>query len=167
MKATLDGFFEAYFADMTESERYDSRITLFRANRSKHLLKPYCRSGTQSQRGIQPLKIDSDHEEGNEGIAGQAWFRNVTVSPPPLPECPNPWSDQDVACQDYARHGVLSHSKAARLHVKSRSLVATPVRDCKGNQWGVLVLDSRTPDGIDPQKEPLVKAFAATLGKVL
>src|SRR5262249_29846868 len=132
MKAPLDAFFEAYFAGVPEGERYNNRITLFRANRSKDLLKPYCRSGTQYQRGIQSLKINSDKEDGNEGIAGQAWFRNATVSPPALPECPNPWSDEDPVCQDYANRGLLNNSKAARLHVKSRSLVATPVRDFKG-----------------------------------
>jgi hypothetical protein len=167
MKATLDAFFATYFSHVPESDQYTNRITLFRANLNRDQLEAFCRSGTQYQRGIQPLKINTDMEEGNEGVAGQAWFRNTTVTVLNLPECPLQWDSNSQVCQHYVREGLLPEKKAEKLKVKSRSLVATPVRDFKGNQWGVLVIDSRRPDGIDPHKQTLVNTFAATLGKLL
>lgn len=167
LKATLDAFFEAFFADAPESVRYTNRATLFKANSKRTELVPYCRSGTQYQKGIQSFQVNDNNEYANEGIAGQAWFRNTTVGVHNLSECPNPWTDTDQKCQKYAQEGLLPLSKAKGLHVKSRSILATPVRDFHGNQWGVLVLDSRKPNGVDPQKENLIKAFVATLGKML
>jgi hypothetical protein len=163
-KAVLDYLLDAYFTGVPAAERYHNRVTLFKANRRKTRLAAYCRSGTQYQRGIQPLHINDDDENLNEGVAGQAWFRNATVSTT-LPECPNRWSDADPACLQYAREGRLPLKVAGRLHVKSRSVLATPVRDFGGRKWGVLVLDSRKPDAIDPTRSTLVESVAAALGK--
>lgn len=167
LKAALDLLLDAYFTGVPEKDRYLNRATLFKANTGHSKLQPFCRSGTQYHRGIQPLLIDDNKEAGNEGVAGQAWFRNATVSIPDLPDCPNPWSARNLACADYARKGLLPMNKAETLHVKSRSLLATPVRNFKGEQWGILVLDSRKPDSIAQDKEHLVTLFASALGKML
>jgi len=167
LKAALDLLLDVYFSGVPPNERYFNRATLFKANNGHSKLKPYCRSGTQYQTDIQPLAISDDDEGHNEGIAGQAWFRNANAGTTNLPECPNPWSDNDSSCQSYARQGLLPMQKAMRLHVKSRSLLATPVRNFRGEKWGVLVLDSRNPDGIDAAKEHLVLFFASTVGKLL
>ena len=113
------------------------------------------------------FKINNNDETKNEGLAGQAWFRNATASVGDLPECPNPWSDADARCQAYAKAGLLTAKKAGRLKVRSRSLLATPVRNFKGNQWGVLVLDSRLPNTFGPERQAAVTSFATVLSKML
>ncbi len=170
LKATLDSLHEIYFEDVPEAQRYENRVTLFKTNGRGTCLHFYCRSGTQYQRKVQSLRIDSNNQTGNEGIAGQAWFRNATVSKYDLPECPNPWSDSDPACIKYANESLLPMEKARKLNVKSKSIVATSIERLKGQerkQWGVLVLDSRDAKGIDPNKERMVRSFAAALGKLL
>ena len=159
VKAVLDALEEACFQDVPEGERYHNRITLFKANKRGTELKPYCRSGERYSRGITSFRIDDNDESRNEGIAGQAWFRRATVKAE-LPEPPNPWSDGDPACQDYARRGLLDARKAGSLHVRSCSILATPVRGFQSSQWGVLVLDSRVPESMTSPRETLARAFA-------
>jgi hypothetical protein len=142
-------------------------VTIYKAVWFSKWLKPYCRAGDRYQRSISWFKINNDDETRNEGLAGQAWFRNATVTVGDLPECPNPWSDSDARCQAYAQHGLLTPAKAGRLKVKSRSLLATPVRNFKGNQWGVLVLDSRVPDTFNAERQASVTSFATVLSKML
>ncbi len=167
VKGILDALAETYFKDEPEAQKYFHRVTLFRARLRKRFLVAYCRSGVQYQGGIQWLKINSDNENANEGIAGRAWFTNTTVAVADLPECPDPWNNGDQRCQEYVQRGGIPAKKAARLHVKSRSLLATPVRNTKGAQWGVLVLDSREPDGIDAAKQFLATGFATAISNVL
>jgi hypothetical protein len=169
LRSTLDTLLDAYFPDVPEDQRYHNRVTLFKASRGTDRLKPHCRSGTQYQRKIQSFAINDNDEGANEGIVGQAWFRNATVYATGLPECPEVWRDDDAACVAYAQRSLLPVTKAGRLHVKSRSYVATPVRDLKGSKWGVLVLDSRQAAGVDrdPTRDRLVRTYAAALGKML
>ena len=54
---------------------FHHRATLFKVNLRETKLKFFCRSGTQYQRKVQPFQIDNDNEGQNEGIAGQAWFK--------------------------------------------------------------------------------------------
>lgn len=166
LKAWLDILLDAYFTGVPEAEKYHNRVTLFKANRKRTALEAHCRSGTQYQRKIQSFVISEDNENANEGIAGQAWFRNATVTAS-LPDSPPIWRNDDPACQHYATSGYLTVAKAEHLHVRSRSFVATPVRDFAGKKWGVLVLDSRKADGTNPAREELVSAVAAMLGKSL
>lgn len=167
LKAAADAMLDVYFTGIPESERYFNRVTLFKANRGRTQLNPLIRSGTQYHRGIQPFLVNDNDEAKNEGVGGRAWFCNATITVTDLPDCPNSWSNDNPACKEYAEKGFLSPSKAEGLHVKSRSVVATPIRNFQGEKWGVLVLDSRRPDGIDRAKEPLVISFVAPLGKML
>lgn len=167
LKGMVDTLHAAYFAEVPEGERYHNRVTLFKANRKQTELEAVCRSGTQYPRGIQPLLISDDNEAGNEGIAGQAWFTNSTVVRTDLPDCPVPCLADDHDCAQYASQGLLPISKAAKLHVRSRSLLATPVRDRTGARWGVLVLDSRRPDGIDSAKTLLATSIAGAVANVV
>lgn len=167
LKAVLDSLHETCFKDAPQDERYEHRATLFRANRRQTKLLPYCRSGNKYQRGIQPLGIDESREEANVGIAGQAWFRNATLAAPELPACPVPCTDNDPRCQDYARQGYMPVGRVRKVRVRSRSLLATPVRAYNGREWGVLVLDSRKPDAFTPEQTGLVESFATALGKMV
>jgi hypothetical protein len=170
VKAVLNTLDEGCFKDQPADERYYNRVTLFKANRRKTKLLPYCRAGDQYQRGIGPFAIHDNNQEANEGISGQAWFRAVTVTVNDLPVVPDrreEWSVANGACKEYARAGFLSHEKAARLRVKSRNILATPVRDFLGNKWGVLVMDCRNPGILNAQAKQLAESTARVLGQML
>lgn len=53
----------------------------------------------------------------------------------------------DQSCKDYCEKGYVSYQTALNLDVQSRSVVAVVVRNKAGERWGVLVLDSREPNG--------------------
>jgi hypothetical protein len=166
LKGMVETLHAAYFNDIPPGERYQNRVTLFRANRQRTELGAVCRSGHLYPKGIQALAINENNEAGNEGVAGQAWVTDSTVYRA-LPEVPEVWSDDDPVCQAYASDGLLPTPKAGKLHVKSRSLLATPVRSASGARWGVLCIDSRRPDGIDPAKEHLVTMIVGAISNVL
>ena len=168
-KSALDILRDALFKDMPPDEMFHNRATLFKANRRETKLKFFCRSGTQYQRRVQPFKISDDNEKENEGIAGLAWFKGATLNYANLPEVPPEWSDDDDECREYANAGHLPLDKAKKLNVKSRSIVATPIRNLDGERWGVLVIDSRNPNEFldKTQNNDLFESIAATIGKLL
>lgn len=167
MKAVLDTLDEACFQGVPKDERYENRVTLFKANWRETKLKAYCRSGTKYQRGIQPLPIHGNNQSANLGVAGQAWFRDTTFAVDGLPDCPFPCLDNNPQCLEYAKRGFLPVDKTGKLRVRSRSLLGTPVRYSNGKQWGVLVLDSRKPDPFTPIQKAFAQSFAVALGKMV
>lgn len=166
IKAVLDALRDSYFEGAAGDERHHNRVTLFRPDRSQRKLKRYCRSGTQWQRSGTSFKISDDNEHANEGVAGQAWFSDATVSAQ-LPAPTNPWDDNHADCIAYAEAGYLLARKACDLNVKSRSILATPVRDTKGARWGILVLDSRTPNGLKADRQAHAELVATTIGSMI
>ena len=168
-KSALDILRDALFKNMPPDEMFHHRATLFKANRRETKLKFFCRSGTQYQRKVQPFQINNDNEMQNEGVAGQAWFKDTTLNYSDLPEIPSEWRDDDDTCKEYAKAGHLPLSKTKLLNVKSRSIAATPIRNLDGKRWGVLVVDSRNPDEFldKPKNKDLFESIAATIGKLL
>jgi hypothetical protein len=120
VKAILDALDEACFAAVPANERYYNRVTLFKANRKKTKLGPYCRAGQRYQRRIPSFQINNDDESQNEGLGGQAWFRNATVTVNDLPVCPNKWSDDDAQCKEYARLALLTDSRVPGIFDAAR-----------------------------------------------
>ena len=172
IKAVLNVLHEVCFRDMPRDERFHNRVTLFKKKTSwwRPRLRSFCRAGENYQRGIPSFAVDDNDEGGNEGLCGQAWFRDATVVVNDLPEVPSQaegWDKSDEGCARYVAAGFLSHAKSAGLRVKSRSILATPVRDFQGNKWGVLVVDSRSPGMIDDRRKDLAESIATALGKVL
>lgn len=166
VKAVLTVLDEACFGNQPPAERHYNRVTLFKAGWRQKKLKPYARAGERYARSIPSFRIDNGDEAKNEGVIGQGWFRNMTVTMT-LPAAPATWTPEHPACREYARQALLPVAKAGKLRVKSRSLMATPLRNFKGDQWGVLVLDSRLPNAFDAAREEIVKSTAAALGKML
>jgi hypothetical protein len=167
IKALLDALRDSYFSDVPGDERHHNRVTLFKADRNGTKLKPLCRSGTQFQRSAASFRISNEDEASNEGIAGRAWFIDATLTVNELPTPNEPWDDKHETCIAYAEAGRLPLQKAAKLKVKSRSLLATPVRSLSGAKWGVLVLDSRKPDSMVAERENLVSFVALAVGKMV
>lgn len=166
-KACLDAFSDLFFV-VPAAERYENRVTLFKANEDHTKLEPFCRAGDTYQRNIQSFKIDDNDEKQNESITGEAWFKNATVRKT-FPDCPSAAAPGDPAFLAYVDATGLSPEKVGKLHVKSRAVLATPIRNVHGAKWGVLTLDSRNEHGLDANeaKMELLNGFAAALGKML
>lgn len=191
IKAVLDSAHRIYFQGVAKSDPqdlYQHRVTLFRARRYirdlplmkwrlrdwpwwKRGLRVYCRSGTAYQHSRTRLAIDDDNESANEGIAGRAWFTNAAWTVSDLPEWPaeatNPAEDQ--TCNEYAERGYMSVSKAKSVAVKSRSVSAHVVRTKSGEKWGVLVFDSRDPQGVAdmPERKHIIELSAHLLSQLV
>lgn len=168
-KSALDILRNTLFKDVPPDKMFHYRATLFKVNLRETKLKFFCRSGTQYQRKVQPFQMDNDNEEQNEGIAGQAWFKDTILNYFDLPEIPPEWRDDDEKCKEYAKESHLPLRKAKQLKVKARSIAATPIRNLDGKKWGVLVVDSRNPDDFldESGNKDLIESIAATIGKLL
>ena len=112
LKAALDSLRDGFFAEAPESERHHNRVTLFRPDRARRFLRPFCRSGTQYQRCNTSFAIDDNNEQANEGVAGRAWFSDATITKE-LPAVPNPWRDKNEDCFAYAEAGFLHQRRQA------------------------------------------------------
>jgi len=176
VRFVLNSLHRKYFSNVPEEELYLHRVTVLRAKRffstTPHRLCVFARSGTSFQKSKTYLRIDDEHEDENEGVAGRAWFTNATATVTDLPQWPDklysPTQDTLTRSQ-YAQTGLLSVEKASRLNVKSRSITATVVRTVSGRKWGVLVLDSRNPQGIQNsrEKKEIVELSAAIMSHMV
>jgi hypothetical protein len=187
VKAVLDAAHTVYFQGVAEHERYLHRVTLFRARRHwrdfpllnfwnyrvlwKPALRMQSRSGTAYQRSAPRLAIDDEDEDGNDGVAGRAWFANaewtvVDLPEWPVPEPPDPLND--ARCLAYSTQGCMRVHTCATIKVKSRSVTASVVRKA-GERWGVVVFDSRDPRGVSdaPPKKAVVQLTAFLLSQIV
>lgn len=171
-KHLLDCLQTTYFSDVQEEQLHFHRVTLFRARKQFLFwgrpveLIPYVRAGQNYQHCKTRFKIDPDHDNGNEGIAGKAWFEDSKAEAE-LPEWPEDtrFPTDDDRCENYAKSGNVPVLKAAALNIKSRSIKAYVVRGSTGKRWGSLVFDSRVPDGLKerPERERIVTFTLKTL----
>lgn len=187
IKGVLDAAHTTYFQGVPEKDRYLHRVTLFQARRHfrdfpflklwqyrslwKPALRMQSRSGTAYQRSAPRLAIDDENEAGNDGVAGRAWFANAEWIAVDLPEWPDP-EPADPSCNetciDYATKGYMRVQTCAKIKVKSRSVTASVVRKA-GDRWGVVVFDSRDPNGVSeiPEKTAVVKLTAFLLSQIV
>jgi len=166
IRAILDAVHEEYYPEVDRALKYRHRVTLFRCNRLwrnlfRHpYLVVYVRHGPHP-RSRTVFRVD-DHEGACEGIAGRIWYIDGEFTKPNL----GPWSEDPAQQQQYAAAGFLSAEKARTLNVKARACTGSTVR-VRGEKWGVLLLDSVTTGQMSEQKEPIVRRYAALLGKAL
>ncbi|SFB80293.1 hypothetical protein SAMN05660443_0223 [Marinospirillum celere] len=112
-------------------------------------LVPVLRSGHQSQKTKTSFLVPDSSDEC-EGVAGKAWANVNSVIVPNLPLVKKRMKKNDKA--DYANN-TYSDQKMIDHYINidrkmPRSIAAIPVM-VKNEPWGVLVLDSRRPDGVD------------------
>src|SRR5205807_8145076 len=100
-----------YFAKAADAERYQHRVTLFICEETttptgrEKRLRIHARAGVHEDSQT-AFAIDDSRRERCEGVAGQAWFLDTTVTEEALPAWPN--DPEDLAGQDaYARGGLL------------------------------------------------------------
>jgi hypothetical protein len=90
IKRILDALQKAFFQDTQSDELYKHRVTLFKACKKYRFipfgrlryLRVYARSGTRYQNSTTFFCIDDEFESANEGVAGQAWFKDAQVTFP-------------------------------------------------------------------------------------
>ena len=123
-------------------------------------LRPILRSGITSQYSKTAFPVPDDGDRA-EGVAGQAWVSNYTTIVQDLPQITSDSSAEDV--EEYAKKtfcptNYVDGCRAAGK-ILPRSLAAIPIW-VRGKPWGVLVLDSRHPEGV---KEETVMNFSVTV----
>lgn len=111
-------------------------------------LVPVARSGhtTKSSSTVFLAPDDADHAEG---VAGKTWALNSTLPVSKLPNLQDSPNQEQIA--DYSRRTFASEdwlrTRLGNDKPLPQSLHGIPV-EVKGKPWGVLVLDSRSANGV-------------------
>jgi hypothetical protein len=109
-----------------------------------------------------------DSSDDAEGVAAQAWARREVVIATDLPQI-NQKSKKGVLAQ-YANKSFCPVEMVQSLIQKDRpmprSIAAIPVL-CRGEIWGVLVLDSRDPQGVNSDAVTNYQLTIALIGQLL
>lgn len=168
----LDVFREDAFNVGPHDAIHHHRVTLF-----KHVgwcwkwaqwpwigwMVPVERSGHTTQSKISVFRAPDDADRA-EGVAGMTWARKAEVAVSHLPDLETDNSDE--AFKAYAKATGVSVDRLRRKVPKSRSYCGFPI-EVKGHLWGVLVLDSRSPQGVHDQHQLFFRPLGKYLGKLL
>jgi len=111
-------------------------------------LVPLVRSGHTTQRS-RTVFLAPDDADNVEGVVGQVWARDRVIVVEDLPDLCGNATDQDIAA--YALKTWVPDAWV-RWRLRSgkqcpRSICGIPV-EVNGSRWGVIVLDSYSPDGL-------------------
>lgn len=171
----------------TDPPKDHNRVTLFRHQKGffvrhwsgkwywpwgKHsplgdFLVPVMRSGHMSKKTSIAFFV-SDDSDKTEGIAGQAYASGKAVCVTHLPEMNG--ATRVRAKKDYADRTYCAVEMIDRYISKERpmpcSVVAIPV-ERNGKIWGVIVLDSRYPDGVTDKAVENYRLTVALIGHLL
>ena len=169
----LDSFQEYVFEGESGPLQYH-RVTLFKYARVRlrlcrwpwsGWLVPVERSGHTARRSRTTFLAPDDAERA-EGIAGQTWAQNRVVVVNELPDINESPSCNVLA--EYARQTwiVVTWLQRPRQRQHARSFCGIPV-EVKGKLWGVIVLDSRSPEVIDQNAIRFYSLIGRCLGKLL
>lgn len=141
----------------------------FRSN----YLRPILRSGRLSKKTNAIFHV-SDSGDESEGVAGYAWVTEQAIVATGLPSIGNSPLKRDL--QAYAEstmseeamiEAILAYKRSSRRSQPlPRAIVAIPVERNNRN-WGVIVLDSRDPEGIAPNAVDNYRITIALIGLLL
>lgn len=130
-------------------------------------LVPILRSGHMSQKS-KAIFYAPDESDKAEGVAAMAWARGSSVVLNDLPEITPVTGKRER--EKYARTtkcdiGLLDRYIADGRQ-PPRSIAAIPI-DCNGKLWGVVVLDSRSPQGVTDASVTNYTLTVALIGHLL
>lgn len=160
----LDEFQQELFRGHPSDPLDHHRVTLFKHGRSwcncllfwkgPDQLRAVGRSNHLTRKRIQAFHAPDDPEKC-EGVAGKAWRRKGWVCVPPtssrlptLTKNPKP-----VELDDYCRETGSTAKKVREALQSGRGVAqsfAALAINLNGQRWGVIVVDSRCPQPIDP-----------------
>ena len=144
-----------------------SKKKWYRPNQPHHFigsfLVPYLRSGHLSQQ-TRICFFAPDDSDRSEGIASLAWSKQQAVVQKELPCISKTSSEQNK--QKYAKR-TKSPLDMINCYIEQekplpRSLAAVPL-ERNNKPWGVLVLDSRTPEGVT---EEAINGYSLTIALI-
>ena len=148
---------------------YGGGMHPFRSN----YLVPVLRSGRLSRK-TRAIFYVSDSGDDCEGVAGMAWVTEEAAIATGLPSIGSATRKRDI--QEYAESTgsdealvesiLAAKKKAKRESPIPRAIVAIPV-ERNGKNWGVVVLDSRDPDGIADDAVENYQITIALIGLLL
>lgn len=126
-------------------------------------LVPVARSGHTTQQTT-VLFCAPDEADEAEGVAGLTWSKGGIIYVPDLPDLTSPnGTDADEYIELTATPRKLLRKRVGSSRKLPRALCGIPIFS-NGSPWGVLVLDSRDPNGI---KDPTTCAAAIGIGQRL
>lgn len=191
----LDRYQEKCFGDDVERDHH--RVTLFQLKKrcffikhwsSKHWFWPYGNAGVWQNFLVPTLRSAHlskktkacfhvpDDGEKCEGIAGAAYRSRSIIVRNNLPDLAKKGSSNDAKKKLSLDKRIYAKStncpeSMVDLYLKRekavpRSIGATPI-DVNGDIWGVIVLDSRSPDAITKESLKNFTIVIATIGKLL
>jgi GAF domain-containing protein len=168
----LDRFQEHVFEKQVGTPLHYHRVTLFRHIRLRRSLcrwpwsgwlVPVERSGHTTRKSRAAFLAPDDADRA-EGIAGQTWAQKRVVIVEDLPDISG--TPSLGLLEDYARKTWVSVEWLQNRSQHARSFCGIPV-EVKGRLWGVIVLDSRSPDAIDQDAVKVHSLIGRYLGKLL
>jgi hypothetical protein len=159
-----------------DDPQYFHRITLFKHVRWRWgfvqwpwsgWMIPVARSGYLTRSRIAKFRASENDPANAEGVAGQAWAQGRPIQVYGLPDI-NSDSASDGELDDYTSQGHVSRKwleKRRKKKSHALSLLGIPV-EVKGKPWGVLVVDSQSPNEIISEKALKGQRYK-TLGRIL
>ncbi len=128
-------------------------------------LVPVARSGhtTQSSNSIFLAPDDAD---AAEGVAGHIWSCEFDIDPIVLPEVYDEQTAGEYAALSYETTEAVMERQRRKDRPLPRAMSGFPVFE-NGRIWGVVVLDSRRPDGIRDDNYEAVRIATDLFDKVL
>lgn len=128
-----------------------------------YFLVPVLRSGHMSKNSKAVFYV-SDSSDETEGIGGRAWVTNQIVFEQSLPDVHENSSEKTI--KNYAKRTSVSSDLVRKRiqdkRVMPRSMLAIPVSRF-GTLWGVVVLDSRYPEGV---KQSAAESYQLTIALI-
>lgn len=130
-------------------------------------LIPVLRSGYTSQK-TKIIFSAPDNADEAEGVAGKAWSTQSAVIFKGLPPLSKKGPKRDIKnyCGATACPEEIVNQKINLGKPMPRSIAATPI-EVNGKIWGVVVLDSRAPDGISDESILNYELTVALIGQLL
>ncbi|MFI8372710.1 GAF domain-containing protein [Pseudomonas helleri] len=130
-------------------------------------LVPYLRSGHMSKKSS-AIFYAPDGSDKAEGVAAMAWARKQSVVVNDLPAIGSTTSNRDI--EKYSKATKCAKGLLVRYQKEGRqpprSIAAIPI-ERKGELWGVVVLDSRSPLGVTNHSVEHYTLTVALIGHLL
>lgn len=130
-------------------------------------LIPVLRSGHISQKSKSAFHAP-DSSDAAEGVVGRAWASKRAVVVTRLPAIESSSQVRNIAqyCRETAMQEAMLKKYIDEGRPIARSFVAIPV-ERKGEVWGVVVLDSRSPNGLSSSAVENYRLTVALIGNLL
>ncbi len=187
LKFVLNEFKNKAYAGHDSDPDHYNRVTLFKYKKYSIKMSPWrkgsvkkvrpwsgwlvsvLRSGYTTQRVEAAFHVSPHDPEAYEGMAAKAWITNYTCCAVNLP---------DLNAKDLKKRDIKAYAKATKCPESMvqyyinkgkslpRSVGAIPI-EVHGNRWGVLVLDSRHPDGVTGDTLEQFSLTATIIGQLL